>query len=119
VERIASVKKQAESEFKKMFYVSKSEAAEIREIAKLAGQNFDLSALPAEKAKRLDELYTSINNRVGFSVPTEASILSAKGTVLDNASLKSTSFIDSAEKQVEGIVDRIKHERLRAFISAF
>lgn len=119
VERIASVKKQAESEFKRMFYVSKSEAVEIREIAKLAGQKLDLSALPAEKSKRLDELYTSINNRVGFSVPSETSILSAKGTVLDNASLKSTSFIDAAEQQVEGIVGRIKQERLRAFISAF
>ena len=104
-------------EFKKMFYVSKSEASEIREIAKMAGSN--LSSLPADKAKRLDELYTSINNRVGFAVPNESSILSAKGAVMDNASLKSTPFIDEAEKQVEGIVSRIKQERLRAFISAF
>ena len=119
VERIANVKKQAESEFKKMFYVSKSEAAEVRDIAKLVGSKFDFSALPADKAKRLDELYTAINNRVGFAVPSESSILSAKGTVLDNASLKSTPFIDEAEKQVEGIVNRIKQERLKAFISAF
>jgi hypothetical protein len=103
VERIANVKKQAESEFKKMFYVSKSEATEIREMAKLAAG--DITRLPADKLKKLDELYTSINNRVGFVVPSESSILAAGDA--------------EAAKRVDAIANKIKQERLKAFISAF
>jgi hypothetical protein len=105
VERIANVKKQAESEFKKMFYVSKAEAAEIKEIAKMAAG--DLAKLPAEKMKRLDDLYTAVNNRVGFVVSSESSIMApAAGD-------------QEAAKQVEAVSNKIKQERLKAFISAF
>ena len=105
VERIANVKKQAESEFKKMFYVSKAEAAEIKEIAKMAAG--DLAKLPAEKMKRLDDLYTAVNNRVGFVVPSESSLM-APG-----------AGDQEAAKQVEAVSNKIKQERLKAFISAF
>jgi len=105
VERIANVKQQAESEFKKMFYVSKSEAAEVGEFAKIVGKNFDFSKLTADKAKRLDDLYNAINNRVGFVVPSEASIIAASDS--------------DVAKQVDAVSQKIKREKLKAFISAF
>ena len=117
-ERIALVRKQAESEFKKMFYVSKSEAAEVRDLAKRAkveGGKYDFSKLDAAQTKRLDDLYTSINNRIGFVVPSEANILNF---TVDKAA-GAEEFIASTKNRLEDIAARIRHERLSAFVNGF
>jgi hypothetical protein len=114
VERIAHVRKQAEQEFKKMFYVSKSEVAEIKAIAQLVGSSYEWSKLSEPQSKRLDELFTSINSRVGFVLPSESMV---------SAALPETAgtldFIHSAQKQLEATSSKIKQERLKAFLTAF
>jgi hypothetical protein len=118
VERIAVVRKQAEQEFKKMFYVSKTEAAEVKEIAKAAlgqGGQYDFSKLDAAQGKRLDELFTAINNRIGIVMPSESSILNLGVDKANGAD----EFIDSTKKQLNDIASRIRHERLSAFVKGF
>jgi hypothetical protein len=116
-ERIALVRKQAEDEFKKMFYVSKAEAAEVKAIAKSAKSEggLDFSKLSEAQTKRLDELYTAINNRVGFAMPSEASIL--KLGVEQAAGAE--QFIDSTKQQLSHMAARIRQERLTAFVNGF
>lgn len=117
-ERIALVRKQAEQEFKKMFYVSKSEAAEVREIAKLAkvdGGKLDFSKLDASKTKRLDELFTSINNRVGFVVPSETAMLNMNV----NKTAGAEEFVENTNQRLAEVTNRIRNERLTAFVNGF
>jgi hypothetical protein len=118
VERIAMVRKNAEQEFKKMFYVSKAEASEVREIAKKAqaGGKLDFSKLDAAQAKRLDDLFTSINNRVGFVVPSETSILSLG---VEGSAHGAQEFVESTKGQLEQVAAKIRHERLAAFVKGF
>ena len=118
VERIALVRKQAEQEFKKLFYVSKAEAAEVREIAKAAvvgGGKYDFSKLDAIQAKRLDELFSAINNRIGIVMPSESSILNLG---IDQAA-GAKDFIDSTKKRLTEVAARIRQERLSAFVNGF
>jgi hypothetical protein len=119
VERIATVRKQAEQEFKKMFYVSKAEAAEVKQLSKKAkvdGGKYDWTKLDQTESKRMDDLYTSINNRVGFVVPSESNILNLgiEGTVSG-----AESFVESARNQLNQVATKIKHERLSAFANGF
>ena len=118
VERIALVRKQAEQEFKKLFYVSKAEAAEVREIAKAAlsqGGKYDFSKLNGAQAKRLEELYTAINNRIGFVMPSESNILDLGVEKAAGAE----EFIDSTKQRLSEIAARIRQERLTAFVKGF
>ena len=114
VERIANVRKMAESEFKKMFYVSKPDATEIRSLAKLAsvGGKYDFSKLTQEQAKKLDDLYTSVNNRVGFATLSEAAMLPL-------GSVEPSAFASATSAQLAATTDRIRHERLSAFVGGF
>ena len=119
VERIAMVRRQAEQEFKKMFYVSKAEAAEVREISKLAKSadgKFDWTKLDAPKAARIDELYTSVNNRVGFVVPSESTIL---GLGLQETVAGAEQFVDATKARLDAVATKIRHERLSAFAQGF
>ena len=117
-ERIALVRKEAEQEFKKMFYVSKAEAAEVKEISKAAhvgAGKYDFSKLDAAQAKRLDDLFTAINNRIGFTVPSESNML---GLGVD-AAAGAEAFIDATQKRLDAVAARIKNERLTAFVNGF
>ena len=118
VERIAMVRKNAEQEFRKMFYVSKAEASEVREFAKKAqtGGKLDFSKLDAAEAKRLDDLFTSINNRVGFVVPSETSILSLG---VEGSYHGAQEFVESTKGQIDQVAAKIRHERLAAFVKGF
>ena len=116
-ERIALIKKQTESEFKKMFYVSKSEAKEVMEIAKIVRDpngRFDWSKLSAKQSKRLDELFTAINNRIGCVMPNERNLLGL--THLDDSN---EAFVESTKQRLAEVAQRIKEERLSAFVKGF
>ena len=118
-ERIALIRKETETEFKKMFYVSTKEAAEVKEIAKTvtAGKTgFDWSKLSADQSKRLDELYTTINNRVGVVIPSEKDLTGI--TNLD-PSLLDDEYVVSSKQRLAEIASRVRHERLTAFVNGF
>merc|ERR1712217_874866 len=69
-ERVAAAQQAKEGEFQQTFMVSAKEAAEVKSIASKAGKDLDLGKLPADAAERLDTLYTAINAKVGYSLPT-------------------------------------------------
>merc|ERR1712050_67234 len=60
-ERVAAAHQAKDTEFQQTFMVTAQEAAEVKSIASKAGEDFDLSKLPADAAERLDVLYTTIN----------------------------------------------------------
>merc|ERR1712083_1229944 len=68
-ERVAAAQQTKDAEFKQTFMVTAQEAEEVKSIASKAGKDFDLSKLPAESAERLDALYASINQKVGYALP--------------------------------------------------
>ena len=114
VERIAQVRKVAESEFRKMFYVSKSDAEAVRALGKAASvgpSKFDFAKLDAAQMKKLEDLYTSINNRIGFAGVSENAI-PALGE-------SDSAFVVETSKQLAGVAQRIRNQRLSAFVNGF
>lgn len=71
-ERVAYAQKLKETEFKQTFMVTAQEAAEVKKLAREAGPDFDLSKLSSESLQKLDALYLTINNKVGYALPEVA-----------------------------------------------
>merc|ERR1712186_295138 len=71
-ERVAHAQQLKDVEFKQTFMVTAQEAAEVKAIVGKAksGDDYDFSKLPGDAAEKLDSLYTSINAKVGYSLPT-------------------------------------------------
>ena len=116
VERIAHVRKQAEAEFKKMFYVSKADAKEVKALSNLAQvgtDQYDFSKLDASQMKKLEDLYTSINNRVGFVMPSESAMQPLSPVDGSNA------FVSSTNEAIASMASRVRNQRLTAFVNGF
>merc|ERR1712039_331551 len=113
-ERVAAAQQAKDAEFVQTFMVTKQEADEVKSIAGKAGKDFDLAKLPADAAERLDALYTSINAKVGYSLPTDLGT-KAIGSTSDSTANTYTSQIDA---QLEAAAAKLREARLKAFVQA-
>merc|ERR1711869_107498 len=105
VERVAAVQ-QAE------------EAAEVKKLGSkaLSGDSLDLSKLDEKSIERLETLFTSINNRVGYKFPSEKELIAGLKTTGDAAS---DEFITYANEQVSLAQAKFQAARLGVFVKAF
>jgi hypothetical protein len=116
-ERVAFSQQAKEAEFKETFMVTAAEAAEVKSIASKAksGSDYDFSKLPEDLAKRLDDLYASINAKVGYSLPA-AMGTEAIGSISDGAT---SSYVEQVNTQLAAAAASIREARLKAFVQAF
>jgi len=114
-ERVAFAQQAKEAEFKQTFMVTAAEAAEVKKVVKEAGPDLDFSKLSEASAKKLDALYTSINMKVGFSLPE-----SLGSQAIPATSDSSTSgYVDSVNSQLAAMQAEVKNARLKAFAQSF
>ncbi|PHJ20023.1 bt1 folate biopterin transporter family related [Cystoisospora suis] len=116
VERVAAVFQQREKEFLDSFTVKASEAQEVQNLVRKckSASGFDFSSLQEEELKRLEQLYSSVNSRIGFEPAHEETVKSVAPL-----SGKSKEFVDFVNKQVEVTKAKLRTARLTAFAHAF
>lgn len=116
-ERVAFAQQAKEKEFQQSFMVTPTEAEEVRSLALKAktGTDYDFSKLPAEAMARLDALYTSINAKVGYSLPES---LGTK-PIAANSDSSANAYIQQVNSQMDGAMKQIREARLKAFVLAF
>jgi hypothetical protein len=116
-ERVAFAQQAKEAEFKQTFMVTPEEAAAVREVAGEAkvGEDFDFSKLSESSAKKLDALYTTINSKVGYSLP-ESLGTKAIGSTSDAST---SAYVESVNGQLDTMQLSLKSARLKAFAQAF
>jgi len=116
-ERVAYAQQSKEAEFKQTFMVSPAEAAAVKKVVSeaKAGDNFDFSKLSEDSAKKLESLYTSINAKVGYSLP--ASLASKPIETSSDAS--ANSYVDSVNRSLDQVQAELKEARLRSFARSF
>jgi len=116
-ERVAFAQQAKELEFQQTFMVSAAEAAEIKSIASEAksGSGYDFSKLSADAAKRLDELYMSINAKVGYSLPETLGTKEIKAT----SDAEANSYVEQVNAQLAAAAASLREARLQAFVSSF
>merc|ERR1711920_84740 len=114
-ERVAAAQQAKETEFQQTFMVTAQEAAEVKKIASQAGKDFDLAKLPADAAERLDALYTSINAKVGYSLPAP---LGAK-PIATGSDSTANAYIEKINGQFAAAEQKLREARLKAFVQAF
>jgi restriction endonuclease Mrr len=118
VERVAAVQQAKEEGFKASFMVSAAEAAEVKKLGgkALSGDTLDLAKLDEASLKRLESLFTTINNRVGYKFPTEKEIISE---IKKTGDATCDEFVDYANHQVSLALAKFQAARLGAFVRAF
>jgi len=118
VERVAAVQQAKEASFQSSFMVSAEEAAEVKKLGSkaLSGDSLDLSKLDQTSIDRLETLFTSINNRVGYKFPSEKELIAGLKTTGDAAS---DEFITYANEQVSLALAKFQAARLGVFVKAF
>merc|ERR1711972_320428 len=114
-ERVAAAQQAKDAEFQQTFMVTAQEAAEVKSIAAKAGKDVDLSKLPADAKERLDTLYTSINAKVGYSLPTDLGT-KAIGSTSDSAA---NTYTEKVDAQLAAAAAKLQEARLKAFAQAF
>lgn len=87
----------------------------MRGLAAEAGADFDLSKLSQESAKKLDILYTTINNKVGFSLPE----IPTKAIPPSSDVASAAAYVDSVNAQLGDLSSKLRAARLKAFTQAF
>lgn len=116
-ERVAFAQQAKEKEFQETFMVSAKEAEEVKALASKAksGKDYDFSKLPADALQRLEALYTSINAKVGYSLPESLGTkpIAATGDSAAN------SYVDKVNAQLETAASKLRDARLKAFVQAF
>merc|ERR1712070_814879 len=70
-ERVAFAQQAKEAEFRQTFMVTTQEAAAVKKVCSeaKAGDDYDFNKLSEASAKQLESLYSSINAKVGYSLP--------------------------------------------------
>jgi len=114
-ERVAFAQQAKEAEFKQTFMVTKQEVAAVKALVKEAGKDLDFGKLSASSAEQLDSLYTSINAKVGYSLP--ASIGSK--AIAHTADASTNSYVDAVNAQLTEMQASLKNARMTAFAKAF
>lgn len=118
LERVAFAQQGKERDFKANFMVTADEAAQVKTLTapvKKGAGDYDFSKLSDENAKKLDGLFSSINGKVGYHLPSEAG-LKQLPLVGDSEADKYTEDVNT---QIATISAKLKEERLKAFATAF
>jgi len=115
-ERVAFAQQEKDKEFQQNFMVTSAEAAEVKKLASGAksADGYDFSKLTPEASERLDALYKSINQKVGYAMPDLVAKPIQKTS--DNAA---NAYIDKVNAQLEKAAAQLRQARLTAFVSAF
>merc|ERR1712113_936032 len=100
---------------KQTFMVTAQEAAEIRAIANECGSELDLDKLTPSAAERLDALYSSINAKVGYSLPETLGTKPIKAT----SDTVANAYVEHVNAQLEAAAKTLREARLKAFVAAF
>jgi len=116
-ERVAHMQHMKEKEFRRTFMVTPEEASEVRSIASEAKVNgsFDIGKLSTESSKKLDELYTTINAKVGYSLPETLGTKPIEDVNDEDAS----PFVEEVNTQLAAVQETLRIARLKAFLHAF
>jgi len=116
-ERVAFAQQAKEKEFQQSFMVTAQEAEEVRSLASKAksGQDYDFAKLPADALQRLEALYTSINAKVGYSLPESLGTKAIAATSDSTANV----YVDKVNAQLEATTKKLQEARLKAFVAAF
>jgi len=116
-ERVAFAQQAKEMEFQQSFMVTAAEAGEVKKIASeaMSGTDYDFSKLPAASSERLDALYTSINAKVGYSLPESLGTKPITAT----SDAATHSYVDQVNAQLEAATAQLREARLKAFVQAF
>lgn len=111
-ERVAFAQQAKEKEFQESFMVTAAEAEEVKAIGAQAKKDdgFDFSGLEESALDRLRSLYTSINAKVGYSLPESV----GSKTIND-----SSAYADSVNSQLAATLQQVENARLSAFVKAF
>eukprot|EP00397_Hematodinium_sp_SG-2012_P020839 GEMP01021496.1.p1 GENE.GEMP01021496.1~~GEMP01021496.1.p1 ORF type:complete len:503 (+),score=132.45 GEMP01021496.1:33-1541(+) len=115
VERVAYAQQNKEKEFRNSFMVTQAEANEVRSLAqnaKTSDGEYNFTKLSEEQAARLEHLFTVINNKVGFYVPTE-SVTPVEG----NGAAE--EYVTAVNAEISATNAKVRDERLKAFVAAF
>lgn len=115
-ERVAYAQQAKEREFQTTFMVTPAEVEEVKSIGALAkdGDGFDFSKLEADSLSRLNALYTSINAKVGYSLPDS---VGSKAIEHSNDSA-ANAYIDSINSELAVTMKQVEKARLTAFVKA-
>merc|ERR1711865_1138636 len=116
-ERVAFAQQSKEQEFKQTFMVTKEEAAAVKAVVKEAkvGDDYDFSKLSATSAEKLDNLYMSINAKVGYSLPADI----GTHAIEHSPDAKANTYVDAVNSQLSDMQAGLKNNRLKAFAAAF
>merc|ERR1712118_402267 len=98
---------QQEAEFQQSFMVTPKEVEEVKALVKQAGPDYDFGKLSEESAKKLDSLYTSINGKVGFAIP------SLKLTPIESTpDADANSYIEKVNANLAQMSTQLRNTRL-------
>merc|ERR1712232_1079429 len=114
-ERVAYAQQRKEAEFQQTFMVTAQEAAEVKAIVKEAGADLDMTKLSATASDKLEALCTSINAKVGYSLPDS---LGAK-SIGETSDAAANSYVAQVNASLDTATANIKAARLKAFAQAF
>eukprot|EP00928_Gymnodinium_smaydae_P050734 TRINITY_DN342_c0_g1_i2.p1 TRINITY_DN342_c0_g1~~TRINITY_DN342_c0_g1_i2.p1 ORF type:complete len:526 (+),score=164.06 TRINITY_DN342_c0_g1_i2:45-1580(+) len=110
-ERIAFAQQAKEREFQESFMVTASEAAEVKKLA----PGGDISKASADALEKLNNLYASINAKVGYSLPET---LGTKA-VAHTSDADTKAYVDSVNAQLDAASKALQTARLAAFAKSF
>jgi len=115
-ERVAYAQQAKEKEFQQTFMVTADEVQEVKTLAAQAkaGADYDFSKLSADAAARLDSLYTSINAKVGFSLPET---LGTK-PIAKTSDATANAYVEQVNSQLQSAAKALREARLKAFVQA-
>jgi len=109
-ERVAFAQEQKENEFKQTFMVT---AEEVSQVKALAAEG-DPENLSPESLKKLESLYMSINNKVGFALPNV--VLKPIAASADSAA---DVYVGEVNARLDGLTSKLHSARLKAFTQSF
>lgn len=115
-ERVAYAQQAKEREFQTTFMVTPAEVAEVKSIGALAkdGDGFDFSKLEADSLSRLNALYTSINAKVGYSLPDSV----GSKAIAHSSDSAANAYIESINSELAVTMKQVEKARLTAFVKA-
>lgn len=113
-QRVAHAQSMKETEFKQTFMVTADEVKEIKSIIKDAGQDVDVTKLSPDAMKKLEELHTAINAKVGFMLPELAS-----KPIPASSDPAAQPYIDAVNGRLAEVSTKLAQTRLKAFAQSF
>lgn len=113
-QRVAHVQFMKEIEFKQNFMVTTDEVKEIESIIKDVGQDVDVTKLSPDALKKLEDLHTAINAKVGFVLPE----LASKPIPASSVPV-AQPYVDAVNAKLAEASSKLAQTCLKAFAQAF